>query len=225
MNGEILSIEERQVVAFLKRHPQFFAQHLDLLETMQVPHPSGQAVSLISKQLELSRQKYQDLECQFSNLIEIARENDVSFGRLHLLTLALLSANDVVQLLDNLTDVLHKHFGADAQVLKISYCTESASNFTQLQTHPGEALHIRVEELLSGFEPQSGSLDATGARIFFADQASKIQSCAVIPLLHERLKGVLVIGSQDASRFQNNVGSHFLNQISEILLARLLALM
>lgn len=71
-------IDSSVVENYLKQHPEFFNEHLELLEHMTVPHPSGNAVSLISKQLELFRQRHHDMEVQLNGLIEIARDNDHS---------------------------------------------------------------------------------------------------------------------------------------------------
>ena len=64
------------VEAYLKQHPAFFHEHLDLLEHISIPHPSGDAVSLISKQLELFRNRHHEMETQLNGLIEIARDNN-----------------------------------------------------------------------------------------------------------------------------------------------------
>ena len=50
-----LTVSEVEVDAYLQQHPEFFQHHLDLLEKMHIPHPSGNAISLISKQLEIFR--------------------------------------------------------------------------------------------------------------------------------------------------------------------------
>ena len=68
-----------QVEEYLQHHPDFFHEHLNLLELMSIPHPSGAAISLISKQLELFRSKHYEMESQLNELIEIARDNDTSF--------------------------------------------------------------------------------------------------------------------------------------------------
>ena len=54
---------------FLQHHPEFFNNHLDLLEKINIPHPSGTAVSLIAKQLEVFRSRHQEMESQLTTLI------------------------------------------------------------------------------------------------------------------------------------------------------------
>ena len=65
-NTELTTTE---IEAYLLQHPEFFHEHLPLLENMKIPHPSGDAVSLISKQLELFRKRHHDLENQLTALL------------------------------------------------------------------------------------------------------------------------------------------------------------
>jgi len=90
------SLQANQVEDYLLKHPEFFHDHLNLLENLSIPHPSGNAVSLISKQLEIFRSRHHELENQLTALIEIARDNDTSFSRMHELTLALMEAGQSV---------------------------------------------------------------------------------------------------------------------------------
>ena len=112
-------LNEADVAAYLRQHPGFFNQHLDLLEKMHIPHPSGSAISLISKQLEIFRAKHQEQENQLIALIDIARENDASFNRMHELTLAMLEANTLEDAVANLSTVLAECFFTDFVAIKI----------------------------------------------------------------------------------------------------------
>jgi len=108
-----------QVEEYLLHHPDFFHEHLNLLEQMSIPHPSGTAISLILKQLELFRSKHHELESQLNALIEIARDNDTSFIRMHKLTLALLEASTLEQAIANLDVVLADYFLTDFVAVRI----------------------------------------------------------------------------------------------------------
>ena len=96
-----VDIDEQVVVDYLLSHPDFFQHHLDVLEKMHIPHPSGNAVSLIAKQLEVFRLKHKEQESQLAALIDIARDNDAAFNRMHELTLAMLESRDIEELAHN----------------------------------------------------------------------------------------------------------------------------
>ena len=112
-------LEPAQVENYLLEHPEFFHQHLSLLENLSIPHPSGNAVSLVSKQLEIFRSKHHELENQLTALIEIARDNDTSFNRMHELTLALMEASSIEDVVANLDKVFAECFLTDFSAVRI----------------------------------------------------------------------------------------------------------
>src|SRR3546814_17058741 len=50
-------LNEREIVAYLKAHPDFLARPPDLLEADELKHRSGSAVWLIERTVELDRQR------------------------------------------------------------------------------------------------------------------------------------------------------------------------
>ena len=48
---------ERDVIKFLETHIDFFERHPDLLSSLRLPHNSGQAISLIEKQVSVLREQ------------------------------------------------------------------------------------------------------------------------------------------------------------------------
>lgn len=72
---------ENLVVEHLRAHPEFFSQHLDLLDTMNLPHPRKGSCSLVEVQLMRQRNRIQQLEAELRTLSQLARqEPDIFFG-------------------------------------------------------------------------------------------------------------------------------------------------
>lgn len=217
-------LSEAEVAAYLRRHPAFFYRHLDLLERMSIPHPSGQAVSLISKQLEIFRSKHQEQEDQLNTLIEIAKDNDAALNRMHELTLAMLEANTLTAVVSNLREVLAQCFLTDFVVVKIIRDTEHLPA-GQLFVSPTDAgLKYFANELSSG-KPKCGRPNIAQARFLFGDDADQVYSCAIIPMAFTQLDGLLAIGSRDENRFHEDMGHLFLTQMGRIVGTRLIALL
>lgn len=223
MNDQI-PLSEEQVVAYLQENPEFFRDHLGLLESMQIPHPSGNAVSLIAKQLELFRSRHQEQENQLAALIDIARENDAAFNRMHELTLAMLEANSLEDAVANLSEVLAECFLTDFVAIKIikDFSGSPISNIFVSPDEPG-LKHFSAE--LAGNQPKCGRPSLAQARFLFGDAAVEVRSCAIIPMAFTRLEGLLAIGSRDEGRFHYSMGSLFLTQMSEIIGTRLISLL
>lgn len=217
-------INDEQVAAFLEEHPDFFTKHIQLLENMTIPHPSGGAVSLISKQLELFRGRYQDMENQLIELIEIARDNDTAVNRMHKLNLALLDAKTLDEVVTNLNLVLSEYFLTDyaaIRIIQVDTNTKYADIFISPESNDLKAF---ARELSYGL-PRCGQPTLTQARILFGFNANEVKSCAIIPMLFTELEGLLAIGSRDENRFHASMGHLFLTQMSEVIATRLITLL
>ena len=225
MTGQkTLNLTSTQVEQYLREHPEFFNEHLHLLEQMRIPHPSGNAVSLISKQLELFRSRHQELESQLTELIEIARENDTSYVRMHKLTLALLDAKTIEEAVANLETVLSEYFLTDfvaIRVIKNNPDTAISSFYIEPDS---EDLKPFSKELSSN-QPTCGRPTLTQAKILFGDSSLEVQSYAIMPMMFTELEGFLAVGSREDGRFHYSMGSLFLTQMSEIVGTRLIALL
>lgn len=220
----ITTLDDASVVEYLRQHPDFFQHHLDLLEQMQIPHPSGSAVSLISKQLELFRSRHQEQENQLTALIEIARENDAAFTRMHELTLAMLEANTLEDAIANLSDVMSECFLTDFVALKIIKQVEDSPVSNLFVAEDDVNLKHFSQELLSN-QAKCGRPTLAQARFLFGNDAADVRSCAIIPMAFTELEGLLAIGSRDEMRFHYSMGSLFLTQMSEIIGTRLISLL
>jgi uncharacterized protein len=216
----LLTTEE--VESYLLQHPDFFNQHLHVLEKMHIPHPSGNAVSLISKQLEIFRAKHHEQENQLLTLIDIAKDNDLTCTRMHKLTLALLDASSLEDVIANLTIVLSEYFRTDfvaLRIIKPSYDTLIAdllldSDSTTLKPFKSE---------LSSNQPSCGRPTLSQAKALFGNSALEVRSCAIIPMLFTELEGILAIGSREDGRFHDSMGNMLLTQMSELVATRLIS--
>lgn len=225
MNGNNLSeLTSTQVEQYLREHPEFFNEHLHLLEKMRIPHPSGNAISLISKQLEIFRSKHQELESQLTELIDIARENDTSYVRMHKLTLAMLDAKTVEEAVENLEIVLSEYFLADFVAIRLISDRDDPA-ISSWHVHPDSEDLKPFSKELSAHQPTCGRPTLTQAKILFGDDALEVRSFAIMPMIFTDLEGFLVIGSREEGRFHFSMGSLFLTQMSEIVGTRLISLL
>lgn len=226
VSGEVKAagLEAAQVERYLLQHPDFFNGHLSLLEQLSIPHPSGNAVSLISKQLELFRGRHHEMESQLTTLIEIARENDTAFMRMHKLTLALLDASTLEELVTNLEIVLSEYFFTDFVALRIIRDIP-IPGIENLFLGPGnDALKPFAKEMSSG-QPSCGRPTLAQARVLFGEAAMAVKSTAIVPMAFTELEGLFAIGSREEGRFHHSMGTLFLAQMSELIGTRLISLL
>ncbi|WP_428356381.1 DUF484 family protein [Methyloprofundus sp.] len=214
-----------EVADYLKQHPEFFHEHLDLLEHISIPHPSGDAVSLISKQLELFRNRHHEMETQLNGLIEIARDNDNSANKMHELTLAVLEADTLDIAIENLSVVLAECFLTDFFAVKIISADKHKTALAGLFVDPeSEELTHFMDELNSN-KANVGHPTLAQARFLFGENALEVKSCVIIPMAYTEIEGLVAIGSCEEDRFHYSMGHLFLTQMSEIIGTRFAALL
>ena len=205
---------EAQIAEYLIAHPDFFERHPDALAAIDIPHPTGDAVSLIERQVRTLRSQSTNYRHQLEDLVTVARENDALARRLHRLTLALIETHSFDEVLNTLQDELRDQFKADSVEMKLF-----ASDQLEAHAHePGPAL---FRDFLQRARPNCGKLDKAKLEYLFGPQASETGSAALIPLTAPPLAGVLAIGSRDPDRFHEGKSVDFLQRLAEVVSAKL----
>lgn len=213
-----------EVEDWLDRHPDFFQYHTDCLERLKLPHPCGDAVSLVTRQIELLRDKNRKLQTQLNDILQIARENDTLLRRFHQLTLAMLDAASLDDALAALRWLLQDCFQADFVAVRVVYpLLDCPVSDLFVRSDCPQLAHFR--QVLESGKPECGEPSVAQAKFLFGAEAGQVESYALVPLQHAGLKGVMAIGSRDASRFEPGMGGLFLSQMSDVVAARLAALM
>ena len=83
-------IRDEQVAEYLRSNPDFFKQQPGLLADLTLPHESGNAISLVERQVSILRERNMDMRHRMSSLLDNARDNDRLFDKTKRLVLALL---------------------------------------------------------------------------------------------------------------------------------------
>lgn len=205
---------EEQIADYLIAHPDYFNRHPDALAAIDIPHPTGDAVSLIERQVRTLRDQSTKYRRQLEGLVAVARENDALAKRLHRLTLALIETHSFDEVLNTLQDELREQFRADAVEMKL-FAAE------QLEAHAHEPGPALFRDFLKRARPNCGQLDKEKLEYLFGPQAGETGSAALIPLTAPPLAGVLAIGSRDPERFHEGKSVDFLQRLAEVVSAKL----
>lgn len=215
-------MNSEDVALYLQSHPQFFDAHADLLSEIAIPHPhGGRTISLSERQMVELREKNKNLEKKLFEMIEYARTNEELQHKVHQFTLSLFGAQGLMGLQEvvtrNLRDIfdvphvaLHVWKGlppsdevlAFAEVLPQPVCTHHAAHET-LDWFGEAAPHLRSFAYLplrEGIGAAIGNPAASPSRVLREGGKSI---------------GLLVLASEDAQRFYPEMGTLFLQRISE----------
>ncbi len=212
------------IEAWLSRHPDFFQRHPDCLENLKLPHACGDAVSLITRQIELLREKNRKLHTQLNDILQIARDNDTLLRRFHQLTIAMLDASSLDDALAALRWLLHDCFQADFVAVRLIHPLIDCSVGNLCISHDCPQLS-HFKQILEAGKPECGIPSLEQATFLFGAESIEAQSYALVPLQHAGLKGILAIGSRDPERFEPGMGNLFLSQMSDVVAARFVSLL
>ncbi|WP_006787435.1 DUF484 family protein [Thiorhodospira sibirica] len=210
------ALDAAQVLEYLQAHPDFFEQHPEILEFIQIPHATGGAISLIQRQVHWLKEKNHELERKLLALLALARENQALSHRMHRLALHMMQADTLEALLQLIHEQLRNEFRADYITLRLLDLPKLPTAFVLSQDDP---LLQHFASLFSSRQSQCGRLPQTRLELLFgAEDALTVATSVVVPLLHqERTLGLLALGSRDETRFQPGMGTLFLDYLGEII--------
>jgi uncharacterized protein YigA (DUF484 family) len=208
------------VAQYLTDHPDFLLSHPDVLSQLQLPHESGQAVSLIERQVDQLRERNELQKSQLNQLMRVARDNEVLMTRLHDLTVELMTIGDLGAFFDRLSEVLLEELEADVLNITLYDREIHSSDATPLfNSARDEALLEPVKELLDKGESRCGRLNRAKLDALFRSKAQWVQSTALVPIDEH---GFMAIGSSDPARFYPGMGTLFLDMLAKVIETRLL---
>lgn len=212
------TLEAGAVAAYLQQHPEFFAEHDELLTAMRIPHQRGDTVSLVERQLKLLRERNIEMRHRLSQLMDVARDNDRLFDKTRRLILNLMDATSLEEIVIAVEDSLRQDF----QVPFVSLILFSDNPMPVGRWVSSEQAQKAVGGLISGDKTICGALREHELEFLFgAEQSKEVGSTAIVALNHQGLHGVLAIGSRDPQHYKSSVGTLFLTYIADVL-ARLL---
>lgn len=214
------ALSDDQVLAYLKAHPDFLATHPELLETMELQHAAGSAVSLIERQVEVLRGRSQRLEDRMSNLLENARENERRASNVHRLARTLIRAPTLAAAILGLQQCMREDFGIDEAWVGVSPGLLKRSDIEGLQRLDADGAVVRqFDDFLRTKLIECGPLSEKRARLLFPKAAELPTSAAVVPLERDKNLGMMVLASRDPERFQPRQGKVFLEMTAELVAA------
>lgn len=208
-------MNEDDVATYLRLNPQFFDQHPELLEKIQVPHPyGGRAIPLAERQTVALREKAKMLEGKLGELIQFGEENDVISEKVHRLAVAIAAARDFPALAQSLYFHLHEDFAVPHVALRI-WGKSVPVDFEEAAA-VGEAERRQAATMAV---PQCGPAAGSGFAAWFGEAAEHVRSLALVPLGQTAVFGLLLLGSEDPQRFYPEMGTLYLRRIGELCAA------
>ena len=214
-------ISDQTVKDYLQAHPDFFERHVGLLNSLSVPHGSGEAISLVERQVSMLRQKELKLERQLKELIGVERANDLLAAKIHELSLQLLAAKELPVTITAIEEAMRSGFGADHSILvlfgdPLVFDDIDAGRFFRVIARDADELKP-FDTFLDGRGPRCGKVRDSQRDFLFPGNADEIGSVALVPLGANAQLGFLAIGSADADRFHPGMSIDFLARVGDLV--------
>lgn len=214
-------LTDHSVRAYLEANPDFFERHSSLLSSLSVPHRSGEAISLVERQVSLLRQKELKLERQLKDLIQVARANDTLAAKIHALSIQLLGAAKLETTVAAVEKAMRSGFGADQSVLVLFgdpalFEDIKGGRFFHVIERSDAALKP-FDTFLGGNGPRCGQVRDSQREFLFHGDSNEIGSLALVPLGDNAELGFLAIGSNDADRFNAGMSIDFLARVGDLV--------
>ena len=208
MSAELLdepALDEAKVAAWLARHPQFFADHPDLLAELQLPHGEQGTVSLIERQLSQLREDNQLLRARIDQLLQAASRNEHIFRHFSELYSRVLACECIEELRLLLGEFLGERLDLPFVALQLLPMQDKADDGAS-------------ERILRRLRPRPyyfGRI-TRGEQVQLFDCA-KAASVALLHINAHEPGAILAIGSREANRFEPEMDSLLLEQLRALL--------
>lgn len=236
--NDTLSLDEAQVLAWLQKHPAFFASHPELLPA--AIQASGKILSLEAGQLNKLRRQNDQLREKLDGILARIRRNEEIYRAFHAIQMQLIAAAPwpMVAIATRESEIL---FSIQRVTVSLSD-RESALVRLFQQDPPPTDLENRVfvlphdtllQTLGEGHAPIIRiGLEGRSRHLYFGPTAPTIRSEALVPLHNPtgntdqtpRLIGSLNLGGAAPNRFLPSDSTDLLQDLADILglcLARL----
>lgn len=205
-------MQNDEVLAFLDAHPEFLSQHAARYG-LKNSHDRV-VVSFAERQLLEIKDQNRQLEARLMQLVRHGEQNDLTLARCHQLSLALMQADTLEAVAAAAMRVFDQQFGLNRVALRLWH---DAAN-------PGPFYNARQDiRLLAGnlCAPYCGPYASDEVLSWFPLQPV-LQSFASVALRHDgQAFGLLVLASDDCQRFAQDMQTHYLAQIGELVSAAL----
>ena len=213
------AVGARDVIAYLRQHPDFLDRHPEALRLVRTPtRTTGDGVLDFQQfMLERLRRDVVRLEDEQKNLISTSRGNLASQCRVHKGVVAMLRAANFEHLLQIVTTDLAVLIDVDVVTLGVESQT---ARMTRLPVHGIHLLRSgTVDALLGPNRDALLSSDIQGDPALFGAAAGLVRSQALLRLSISRSGpiGLMCIGTRRPDTFQPSLGTELLTFLARAL--------
>lgn len=213
------AVNAENVARYLHDHPEFFDQYAEMLALVTIPDPhTGRAISITEKQLFTLRDKVRTLEAKLAELITFGTENDDISAKVHAMSVALAAAADQAAVVRALYSHLGGAFAVPHVTVRLWGAGQGSGQEFDAVTDTAKAFAATLRR------PYCGKTAGQESVAWFGEAAAHLRSMVQVPLREQGgvCFGLLVMASEEATRFYPELGTLYLERIGDLASAALL---
>jgi len=213
------SIQAEEIANYLNQNREFFHIFPSLLDELSIPHPkSGQAISLLERQIFQLREKKDSLQIEVDALKDVAGENGELLNKVYEFAFALMATETDQEAVDVIYQMMRDVFKVD-YVSFMSWDIPKVAIKGVNQLGISQSWSKSLKEKIIPEKPMCGLLENEWQKGLFTTE-ELMQSACIISLGKSKVWGVLALGST-TDRFTSNLGTYFLQVMGGLITARL----
>lgn len=220
------ALTEEAIASYLTNNPDFFRRHPAILADISLPHHSGNATSLIERQVAILRERGIETRHKLGELIEAAKENDTLLNTTQSLVIDLINADSLNTIFTLLQTQLHKKFGVEsASVMLITDGdTQEKQAIDAKFIQDSAEANKNIAGILDNSQSLCGTLRDSEAQFIFSDTQYAVGSAAIASKRISCSKGsditvMLAVAHHNADHYNSDTGTLFLDYLCDILTA------
>ena len=210
-------LSDKDIIYFLSQNTDFFVRHPEQLEALQVSNRNGKVASLVNHQVNVLKERNNQLKNKLSQLISNAAENEKIMSQVFQLTLQLCQISHVANVTKHFAQFVKQSFDSDMfKIVLPAYENLESSASVMCVSDETEFLSV-FKEFMTNNTPVCGRLKKEKLVYIFGNKADKIGSSVILPIGKSAEKGLLVFASFDESRFNPEMSTDLLSKLTHIL--------
>ncbi len=226
-----LTLTAAQISEFLQQNPEVVSQIFVIADNQQnnnsneenSSNNNSNIISLQEQQTIYLREKNSQLENKLKELISFGEENDITSSKMHKLNVALNLATTFVGVINTLNFSLKEDFDVDP----VSLCLWSLpKGFADEKSLPANCrINAKLKEFATTLKrPYCLATEGLEISEWFGEgcDENSIKSQAIMAIKNgDEVFGILALGSKNPNRFFPQMGTIYLERMSEMLAASL----
>ena len=212
----LTGLSAADLAAFLQDNPTIFQQRPELLELITLSDDRG-TTSLLERQISVLKTRLEQQKANQSELFKVARENEQISDNFSEIVYQMIAFTSLSQFATQFPSALKSIFSVDEVSFKTAQSVDRNPNDKQ-------SYDDTIRRLTNNRAVCDNRWPSNIMSLFFSDA---VASAALIPMRNkdkDSTLGILALGSTDAKRYTNDLGTVHLDKLglmSGICLSRL----